>query len=858
MNPYCGPRPFTRDDGDRFFGRERETSDLFSLLVAHRAVLLYAQSGAGKTSLLNAKLIPKLEGAGFDVLPRARVTGAAVPAPGRDPTNAYAFNCICYWQPEPPPPGLTLADALRARPVRRDDAGEPRPRVIIVDQFEELFTSYPERWPERRVFFAQLAEAMQAERTLRVLFAMREDFLAHVDAYEDLVEEELRTRFRLTKLNRECGLLAIRRPLEGTGIHFQPAAPGVRDAAEVLIDNLLRAPAGGAPHPPAAHDALAEHVEAVQLQVVCFKLFQALPAGTGEITAADVASLADVDRALGAFYNGALREAAKEAKVDEDRLRGWFDTQAITSSGTRGLILRGPEETGGLPNAAIDHLDALHIIRPEIRGADRWYELSHDRFIQPIRRANDAWRERAQQAEQAALEKARRKEIVRQWLGRFTVVVGVLCVAIAVLAVFAFRQRNEARKSAEQAREARDEELQANARLKAANAELNSRINVLQSQASPRVGVPDDGSAGKPYTAPTLARLYNFPTEVDGRKLDGQGQTVAVIELGGGYRKDDLDQYFRALHLESPSVTSVSVDGAKNQPDRDNAQASLDVEIVGAVAPKARIVFYFAPNTSRTFLHAIEQVVHDATDPGPGKSRPSVLLLNWGGVEATWTSVEMDTFNDAFRKAGAAGITVISSSGDRGPTEGFDDGHSHVSFPASSPYVLACGGTALTAAGDRIVREDAWGNKSGTGSGGGISNHFPRPPWQPRELGSTGPQTGRALPDVAAHAALERGYVLRFAGKSEVTGGTTAAAALWAGLIALINQALGHNVGFINQRLYAEGIGASAAFNPVGPVAPGDPPRTGNARWSSGTGWGSPNGKALLEALRRPSPTSGK
>ena len=206
-NPYVGPGPFSQADTYRFFGRDREAAELYSLVAAHRSVLLYAQSGAGKTSLLNAGLIPLLEKGGFDVLPAARVsqlTGDRALPDGI--SNVYILNVALAWampnttDEEDSLLEATLERVLKDRPRKMGANDEPLPRVLVFDQFEELFTAYPERWQERRGFFEQVDEAMSADPTLRALFAMREDFVAHIDPYEDLLPEEFRTRYRLKAL----------------------------------------------------------------------------------------------------------------------------------------------------------------------------------------------------------------------------------------------------------------------------------------------------------------------------------------------------------------------------------------------------------------------------------------------------------------------------------------------------------------------------------------------------------------------------------------------------------------------------------------------------------------------------------
>ena len=400
-NPYLGPRPYARADAYRFFGRAKEAAELCSLVAAHRTVLLYSQSGAGKSSLLNAGTIPLLESRGFDVLPTARVSGTAETA--LPDANIYVFNCKRFWGDDTTPQNATLSAILSSRPARKDVSGNILPRVAVLDQFEELFTSYASRWQDREGFFTELNQAMEADRTLRVLFAMREDFVAHLDAFEEFLPEELRTRFRLEQLREEAALAAVEGPLGSTTVQFKPGV------AKLLVSDLLVVPAG----PGTEARIVGEYVDPVQLQVVCFSLFRSLPSGKVEISEMDVLAFGDVNRALREFYKGALQETSSRTGVEEDSLRQWFDSKLITESGTRGLVFRGETTTGGIPNSAVDVLEELHLIRPEVRGMDRWYELSHDRFIQPILRANDAWRARVQK-QQAAEEAAEREKEAAQ------------------------------------------------------------------------------------------------------------------------------------------------------------------------------------------------------------------------------------------------------------------------------------------------------------------------------------------------------------------------------------------------------------------------------------------------------------
>jgi tetratricopeptide (TPR) repeat protein len=393
-NPYVGPRPFEERHQRRFFGRDWEADELVSLVVAHPAVLLYAQSGAGKTSLINAKLVPLLrDEEGLQVLPVARVRGE-VPQEVQPEQieNLLVFNTLWGWMERGADPaqwvGLSLSAFLIGgtegwlRP--QDEEGQPTLRVVIFDQFEELFTLYPERWTEREGFFAQVADALSEDPFLRVLFVLREDYLAQLDPYVALLPERLRTRFRLERLRQEAALAAVKGPLMDTERSF---APGV---AEGLVEELLKirveTRVGETVEVPG------EFVEPVQLQVVCRSLWDELPPDIAEITQPHLRAFGDVDQALRTFYERALRSAVQQVKVREGKLRAWFEQDLITPMGTRGTAYRGAKSTGGVPNVGIDALESQHLIRAERRAGARWYELTHDRFIGPIQRSNETWR----------------------------------------------------------------------------------------------------------------------------------------------------------------------------------------------------------------------------------------------------------------------------------------------------------------------------------------------------------------------------------------------------------------------------------------------------------------------------------
>jgi preprotein translocase subunit SecG len=396
FHPYVGPRPFERseDDQKRFFGRGDEASELLSRITAHSAVLFYSQSGAGKTSLINAKLTPMLQKAGFEVLKPARVRDV----PPEDSvlqqiSNIYAFNVLTSWDD-----GMTnqevlarmsISEFLKNRRGAVKEAEDGDPRVAIFDQFEELFTSFQERSGDREDFFDQVGAALEEDRLLRVVFAMREDYIAELDPYVAFLPEKLRTRYRIERLSEEDALLAIAEPLAGTEYSF---AAGV---AEQLVENLLMVPAETA---KGVTKVRGDSVEPVQLQVVCQTLWEncqntwrTLSSEKKVITREYLETFGDVDQALSTFYENAIRRVVQAIGVKEGVLRKWFEQSLITSAGTRGTVFRGQKETGDIPNAAVDELVNQHIIRGELRGGSRWYELTHDRFIAPIKASNERW-----------------------------------------------------------------------------------------------------------------------------------------------------------------------------------------------------------------------------------------------------------------------------------------------------------------------------------------------------------------------------------------------------------------------------------------------------------------------------------
>jgi kumamolisin len=366
---------------------------------------------------------------------------------------------------------------------------------------------------------------------------------------------------------------------------------------------------------------------------------------------------------------------------------------------------------------------------------------------------------------------------------------------------------------------------------------------VAKALAKFRPVLPSAGSnvSAQPLEAPEIARIYNFPTQ-----YDGTGQTIGVLEFGGGYNPAELATYFSAARLPMPQISDVPVNGASNKPgDLADGQVTLDIEIIGSIAPKANIRMYFSQFTSKGFADAVRQAVADGV---------SVISIGWGQPESQWNAQEARMIDASLHTAAERGVTVIVAAGDGGVTDGVKDGKPHVDFPASSPWVLAVGGTKVVASAHQLVSETVWNDNAMGATGGGVSELFDRPAWQADVRGPLRKdgKPGRAIPDVAAIAAPSSGALILLGGRKTAIGGTSLSAPVWAGLIALVNQGLGRNVGYLNPLLY-EKAGPAGVLrsitkgdNSVGTVKG----YSAGPGWNPVAGWGSPDGTKLLEWLR--------
>jgi kumamolisin len=367
-------------------------------------------------------------------------------------------------------------------------------------------------------------------------------------------------------------------------------------------------------------------------------------------------------------------------------------------------------------------------------------------------------------------------------------------------------------------------------------------------------------------TPADIEKIYDFP------KGTAAGQKIAIAEFGGGYIASDLKAYCKKFDLHMPDVQAISVNSPaytwsqmKKLPRSEREQqflcadeVMLDTEIIAGLCPHAKIKIYFATFDQKGFVDLLNKVIAD---------RPVVLSISWGVTEdaSDWSTVARTAINERLALAAAHGITVCVSSGDDGAGDGRRGKRARVDFPASSPYVLGVGGTQIGGVNGRLEEVTWWftpGTRLGHGgsTGGGVSGIFDRPKWQNVRIKSAnrGAKNGRVVPDVAALAEGPRYSYVLF-GKTERCAGTSASAPVWAALIARVNQKLpkAKKQRFLTPLLYrklANGktLGSAVCRDIVVGNNRTEPPGFGYSAkrgYDAVTGWGSPNGKALLKKL---------
>ena len=381
-NPYPGPRPFR--SGEKIYGREREIAELYYLLVAQRIVLLHSPSGAGKSSMVNAGLIPRL----LQRFAVWRPTRVNTEPPANFPGNRYIRSAILGFEeglpkdlqrPASTIENRTLKQFVEQRPKRPGAQNTP---FLIFDQFEEILTADPLNLPAKRQFFEQLGELLHNPR-IWALFIIREDYLGPLGGFANLIPTHLQHRFRVDRLNLEAARDAIVKPAEATGRSFAPMAAGrlIIDLATTLVQD-----ASGNLQPQRG-----TYIEPVQLQVVCRGLWDRIHLDDLLIDSGDIKAFGNVTEALAEYYAAAVKNAANHDLKVEREIREWFDNKLTTPAGIRTQVVKGARESGGVDNARIQVLRDRHVVSIEPRGEISWFELSHDRLVTPVRDNNAKW-----------------------------------------------------------------------------------------------------------------------------------------------------------------------------------------------------------------------------------------------------------------------------------------------------------------------------------------------------------------------------------------------------------------------------------------------------------------------------------
>lgn len=386
-NPYVGPRAFRT--GEALYGRDREANELLDLLIAERIVLLYSPSGAGKSSLVQAALLPRLREESFFIHPIMRVNqNPPDEFVGLPKFNRYVYSVLLSLDSAHAPAQqrsaaelaeTSMADYFKDHPSQ---APEVSGEVLIFDQFEEILTANPADHDAKVEFFTQVGQMLR-NRERWALFVMREDFIAGIEPFLRAIPSRLSNNFRLDLLRAEAALDSIRKPAQAAGVDFTEAA------AQRLVNDLRRMqvqkPDG------ITVEEMGPYVEPVQLQVVCRRLWAKVNITTTAITEEDVDSIGDVDSALAAYYAERVGLAAKSLNTSEYFIRFWVNRYLITEQGIRGQVLMRPEASEGLDNRVIRLLQDAHLVRSEQRRGATWFELAHDRLLQPVRQNNNEW-----------------------------------------------------------------------------------------------------------------------------------------------------------------------------------------------------------------------------------------------------------------------------------------------------------------------------------------------------------------------------------------------------------------------------------------------------------------------------------
>lgn len=377
-NPFIGPYAFT--DKNKLHGRDRETEKLFNILIASRIVVLFSCSGAGKTSLIQAKLCPMLEKDNFQVLPIVR--------PGNQTLkkgNRYIQSMVQTLEDkmdqkkkikEQKDSTLTLSKYLSKKFAAYKDSHDDK--ALIIDQFEEIFTRDQTDFSAKEDFFTDLGKTLSEHSNLWVLFAMREEYLAELYRYNYLIPSRFKNTFRLELLEKDAAWLAIREPILEKKVTIED------NAVNKLINDLRKI---RAPYSSASDERMGHYIEPLLLQLSCHRLWEKRK-NEKNISENDIVSSDYTGQTLTEYYDKKMMETSRATKKPEEEIRAWCERNLITRNNTRNMVIKGTHHTKGIENNVVEQLENCHFIRSHNQSGQIWYELIHDRFIEPVIRSN--------------------------------------------------------------------------------------------------------------------------------------------------------------------------------------------------------------------------------------------------------------------------------------------------------------------------------------------------------------------------------------------------------------------------------------------------------------------------------------
>ena len=403
---------------------------------------------------------------------------------------------------------------------------------------------------------------------------------------------------------------------------------------------------------------------------------------------------------------------------------------------------------------------------------------------------------------------------------------------------------------------------------------VNGVFGLDQRRVAKRVpGIPPYQGSAQAVAAGALSpsdleERYRFPAG------EGESQTVAIAEFGGAYFPDDLTAFCKQQGRAEPTVKQVGLGvpvltqkQVMALPSNDREQVleaagevNMDVQIVAGLCPGADIVVYFTQFDQKGWVDLLNEIIKGIP------AGPVAVSVSWGLAEdsADFSAAARRAIDQRLQAAALLGITVCVSAGDDGSGDQMQDGHAHVNFPASSPHVLAVGGTMLEGENEVVWWQSPGDRAHGGGAtGGGISRVFPQPHWQNVEV--TAPHgsrhVGRIIPDISALAGPPY-YQLVLMGQPAPNGGTSASAPLCAALIARSAAVLKPPRApvFLAPLLYGAGpdghpLGTSVCRDIVAGSNTSTPPGWGFSAgpgFDAVSGWGVPDGPPLVGTEKAP------